>query len=545
MGQDTWDRVHTILQTNCQSCHSGGSPAGQLDLTGTSAEVYDKLFEQSPTNTFAAGKDYKLIDAGYPDRSFIYRKANWGMYPASNLVEGEGASMPTTGNSMTDAERDILRTWILFGAPETGNVGNPDGIEDWHTEGGLDRLDALAPPPEGEGFQLHLGTIFLAPGEEKEFIIKHELKNEEAIEIPRLQVTMNEDSHHFLFFKYDQGADQDENEGLEEVTIFSVATGGANAITNDTKMIGGWAYEADVQLPNKVAYTWDAGTVLKFNYHIKNYSTTAVMPAELYVNVYTQEVGTATHEMQSEFQLNTANPFQLVFPPGETTVDWELDSFDGASANDSVHLWLFGAHTHKYGTAFNAWQALENGGKGPIVYEGSYNFDYTFDTGFYDYSHPPMRIYDDFLSIKAGTGLIVEGDWNNTSNETVTFGLTTDDEMFGAFLQYIVGDISDLQGEVVDTMGTGIDGFVSKFNLYPNPANDVFFVQYSLEQNEDVTFELFDVTGRLAYSLPVGVQSAGNHSFQLDRGELQLSSGVYTSRIRTSQGEKSSRIVLN
>lgn len=543
-GQSSWDRVYTILETKCQSCHSGGSPAGQLDLTGSPAELYDRLFEESPSNVFAAERNYKLIDAGYPDRSFMYRKSNWGLYAGSNLEEGEGASMPTTGDVLTDAERDIMRSWILFGAPESGLVGNPDAIEDYYTEGGLDRIEPPAPPAEGEGFQLHLGTIFLEPGEEREYIIKHELRNPESIEIPRLEVRMNDDSHHFLFFRFDEGADQDENEGLEEVTIIGVITGGANAITNDTKMIGGWAYDADIQLPNKVAYSWDANTVLKLNYHIKNYSTTAVMPAELFVNVYTQDVGTATHEMLSEFQLSTANPFQLNIPPGESKWDWTLDSFDGASSQDSVHLWLFGAHTHQYGVDFNAWQRLENGSKGPIIYEGSYNFDYTFDTGFYDYSHPPMRIFDEFLSMRAGTGLQIEADYNNTSNENVTFGLTTADEMFGAFLQYIVGDISDL--DLGGETGTGIEeNTASNFSIHPNPVQEVLSAQYNLNTSSEVVFELFDLSGRLVYSNNLGTQAAGLNTIQINRAEIQLPAGVYTSRISGDKLTLTEKVVLN
>ncbi|MDA7501733.1 T9SS type A sorting domain-containing protein [Chitinophagales bacterium] len=526
--QSNWGTVHNILSTKCQSCHSGAQPAGGMDLAGSAAEVYDRLLEEVPENSFAASRGYRLIDAGYPDRSFIYRKANGDLYPESELEDGEGATMPTQGEALTDAEREILRSWIMHGAPETGAPVNVEAINDWYLEGGLSRIDRPEPPAEGEGFQLYLGTIFLGPGEEVEYIYKYELRNEQPIEITGLDVNMNEDSHHFLLFSFDEGADANEEEGLEEVTLF----GGGNAITTDTKMVGGWAYSQDVRLPAKVAYNWRADNVLKFNYHIKNYSTTATMPAEVYINVYTQPVGTATHEMLTEFQLS--NEFLIIPANSERTFTWDLNDFEQASSNDSIHLWLFGAHTHQYGTDFNAWQRTPEGNKGEIIYEGTYDIDYTFDTGFYDYSHPPMRIFESFYSFREQDGLFVEGDYHNTSNQTVTLGLQTVDEMFGAFMQYIVGDISDLL-EDSDTIGSGIENSqLATLQLRPNPTTDLF--EITIPEGDLTQLSIYDESGRLVYEAELEVQSL-SYQKQLGAKELGLVPGVYAVLLK---GEKSS-----
>ncbi|MCH8903941.1 MAG: hypothetical protein IIA45_08515, partial [Bacteroidetes bacterium] len=81
-GQSTWQKVYTLMQTNCAltSCHSNGSAIASLDLEGSGAsamsDVYNSLIGVIPTNSFAAGKGYKRIYTGDPHRSFLFRKVN-------------------------------------------------------------------------------------------------------------------------------------------------------------------------------------------------------------------------------------------------------------------------------------------------------------------------------------------------------------------------------------------------------------------------------------------------------------------------------------
>ena len=71
------------------------------------------------------------------------------------------------------------------------------------------------------------------------------------------------------------------------------------------------------------------------------------------------------------------------------------------------------------------------------MYDGFYDFDYTFYQGYYDYEDPAVRFFDpDTFVIKADDGLIHEATFNNDSTEDVGFGITTNDEMMLIFLQY-------------------------------------------------------------------------------------------------------------
>ncbi len=531
--------IYQILQTNCLGCHEGSSPQGRLDLSGTEEEVYNLLVEQDPTNPLAKERNYKLVDQGYPERSFLYRKVNGGLYKDIDLHSQEGGVMPPSNlEPLADYEKELIRQWIYFGAKKEEKFVNKNVIEEYYTEGGLDRIVPPAPPAVGEGIQLHLGSIFLEPEEEREYVLKYELGNEEAMEISKIEVIMNAQSHHFLFFKYDESADlPNEGEGLEEVTVISSLLGTAVALTNDTRMIGGWAYSNTFELPNGTAYLWPEDVALKFNYHIKNYSQTSILPCDVYVNIYTQPIGTALHEMKSDFRL--FDPTDLIIPAGEErTFEWRLRGFDGANSTDPVNLWVLGAHTHQYGTDFDIYLRNADGSRGDQVYEGFYNFDYSFNQGYYDYGEPAVRTIDNFLTIQSSHGLLLEASYHNTSDETVRFGLTTADEMFGVFLQYVVGDISGITSTEDVTAPTP-----HQLRVAPNPFKEQANISYELEKAENVRLEVFNLVGQKVADLVNEQQGAGTYQYTFDTQKADLAKGVYMLKLSVGNESTTQKIV--
>ncbi len=537
---DTFDEVAKIFETKCAGCHEGSNPQGKLNLVQPLDDLYAELVDNIPTNPHAIAKGYRQVDPGYPERSFLYRKIDGGMYHTIDLENAEGKPMPTNGNELTEAEKELVRLWILHGAPKDRKVVDPQVLEDYFAEGGSPRVERPEAPSPDEGFQLYLGTIYLEPGEEREYIYNYELNNPEPIEVYRLDTRMNQQSHHFILFKFEEGEHLDEDDGLEEVTLVSSLTGEAINVSNDTRMISAWAYSRDVPLPEQVAYKWDANTVLKFNYHIKNYSETSISPVEVYINVYTQPVGTALHEMHSDFLL--MNPSDLAVTPGESSFDWTQRYFPYTNgSNDSVHIWFLGGHTHQLGTDFDVYKREANGSIGEQIYEGFYNFDYSFNQGFYDYAEPAVRIFDDFYSIRARDGLYMEAEYFNPTNKTVTFGLTTDDEMFGIFIQYVVGDISNLSSQ----WATGIEdeSTASSFDIYPNPSTGPSTISYSLNQAANVQLEIFSTNGQRVALIQQGHQSPGDYSYSL--AQEDLAAGVYMVQLQMGEEVITEKLVIS
>ena len=86
--------------------------------------------------------------------------------------------------------------------------------------------------------------------------------------------------------------------------------------------------------------------------------------------------------------------------------------------------------------------------------------------------------------------------------------------------------------------GTGITEpvNVSSVNVFPNPANGVASISYSLESSSEVEIELFNLVGEKAKSIFSGNQSAGEHTLGVDCSKL--SNGIYFVKIGTGKLEK-------
>lgn len=531
----TFDKVVTIINNNgcaLSACHDAENPAASLDLSGDKNSIYKALIDIVPQNKVAADKNNLLVKPGDPARSFLYRKINYDLHSDSKLTEGEFQPMPT-GASMQKQDIELIRQWILFGAKnDDTDYVDADVLEEYYTLGGLDAIEAPEPPASGKGYQLQFGPIFLGPNEEVEYIYRYELQNPEEVEINRIDVAMNQQSHHFLFFKFDDGSEYDQATGLLPVDFFNNV-----AITNNTKMIAGWAYSRDFVLPEGTAFKWGENEVLKLNYHILNPSSTSILPAKLYVNIYTQPVGTAIMEMHSEFHLSVEEDrtVGISFPPGEKTHKWYMRNFDEARQNQPVHIWLLGSHTHKYGVDFDMYTYKSNT-IGEQVYEGFYNADHTIPQNFYDYSEPPFKIFDDYLTLKENDALYIEGKYNNTSNETVRLGLTTKDEMFGMFVNYLVGDITKLPGYIMSAVEQS--SIELGWSVYPNPAKE--FIQVNLPENKQAyQLKLYNATGHLLEQTTTSL-SSNQHLIKTNT----YSSGVYMLQIQTGNFTDTKKLII-
>ena len=66
---------------------------------------------------------------------------------------------------------------------------------------------------------------------------------------------------------------------------------------------------------------------------------------------------------------------------------------------------------------------------------------------------------------------------------------------------------------------------VTTFNVYPNPVEDVAWIDLSLAGNEEVRLDVVNLIGQKVVSQDLGTLSAGQTRMPLDLGSLQ--SGIY------------------
>ena len=525
--QSTFSKVHQILQANCSgsACHSGSSPQ-VFSVDGTEADVYNAIVGVEGLNPAAKAKGNKLVVPGDARRSFLLRKIANGISPELALEQpNEGAPMPYNQPALDIEEIELVRQWILYGAPDTGQVVDEAMIVEYYSGKGLPEIQ-VPPTPEDEGemgVQLHIGPVFLAPQQEIEYFFKVYPELDQEVEVYRMESFMNWQSHHFVIF------DMDTSQAFVFKSGYQPAEhiGNQAAVHLNSDIMGIWQYERDLELPQGTAFIWEDYTATILNYHIKNYNSDTILAANAYVNIYLRPRQQSTKPMQMEIiNFGGQNPFVLQIPPTNLL---HTESFDFAYPNsDEIwNVWALQSHTHQLGKDFDIYLRNTDGSRGSQIYEGFYNPDYTFNQGFFDYTHPAVKVFSPLMSVPIKNGFNLEASWINPGPDTVSFGLTTEEEMFVAYMHYTVDKGTSVK-EAVNTHYA--------LNISPNPFGDRFQVSYELKKEENIQIEILDLGGRTITTLLDERQTAGAKSRAFDLRDKELSNGIYF--LRMSSGEE-------
>ena len=107
----TLDEIQqTIFTPSCAmlSCHDAQSKTGNLTLTAGAS--YGQLVNVAPDVLTARDAGLLRVDPGHPENSFLLLKL-------TGPPLGEGSPMPLTGAPLSADEIQLIRDWILQGAP--------------------------------------------------------------------------------------------------------------------------------------------------------------------------------------------------------------------------------------------------------------------------------------------------------------------------------------------------------------------------------------------------------------------------------------------
>lgn len=485
--QSTGLKVYQIFQEKCVACHDNDSPQSGLDLEGSGFtptlrfnDVYNNIVGVTPSNSHAAGEGYQYIFEGRPDKSFLFRKANQGLEQTITIHQDEGGTMPPANQAqLTDVEKEMIRQWILYGAPQNGEVVDQDLIETYYSGQGLASFDTPPPAPDpSEGFQIKMGPFYLQPqgqsGDELEYYQKYALDLPADVDVDRIDIKIAPSSHHFILYDF-------------AAPFFASSLPAGLRLNPDHSAIGLVAAvqeSTDLRLPQTTAFMWDNNIVLDLNSHYINYSATMAYQAEAYVNVYTKPSGTAEHEMKTELIVKDDI---AIFNNGNTIMDTE-PIYDSSSFGD-IYIWGLMGHTHKYGTGYKMYER-DNGQEGELIYDAACPEGIPGCVSpFFDYQHIPIRYFEPLLqrNMSSSQGLIHTAWWVNNGPETVYFGPTSDDEMMVAVIMYTENEV------IISSNNEFTDQ--SSLTVYPNPMSDVALLQLP-DNGRNFSFRLFDLLGQ-------------------------------------------------
>ena len=520
--QSTFSTIQSIMKTNCGAagCHGSGD-AQIFDVDASSSDLYNTLVNVPAVNTAAAEKGNKIVDPGHPYNSFLLRKIgsnNFDPYIKMDAAEKNGHPSP-----LQNAEIELIRQWILAGALEFGTAVDYDLLQDYYTTGGIEFIPIPPAPPQGKGFQLRMGPIFLAPNAEVEYMKKEFLNNSEELIVGGLDGYMTSLSHHLLLFKYEVNEADNYREGARRVPVEGFPFNGG-------QLTGAWQDDGQMELPYGTAFKWAPNTSLDFDYHITNKGQDEILPADFYLNVFYYENSIEPVEMLAEL----INKTDLFLSQGiNHRTDTHIPDRNPANPEETRNIWLITSHTHKFGTDYDIYLRNPDGSTGEQIYEGFFNSNYTANQGVYDWEHPSIRKFEYPLKkFKAKDGLIFETTWDVTSCTSgfpcslggcVCFGLTTDDEMMLFTYLYTKTDIPS------DPNATAIPEIfaINNFSVYPNPFGESTRVDYAIDKASRVKVEVFDVLGKKLNAVTDEQLPAGKYSEEINSGLIGNSSGIY------------------
>lgn len=535
---DTFERVRTIVQAKCTNgCHNTANPSGLLNLTGSSNEVYNALVNSTPTNPAAQNKGYKRVMEGRADQSFLMKKINGGLEHNFDLEVSEGAAMPPIGASpLTIVEREMIRQWIIFGAPQSGEVTDESLIEEYYAAG-VPAVSPLPTPAQNEGIQLHHGPIFMQPGHELEAFRKIDLSLPDSLDIVGFDISMNNESHHFVIYQYNPTLLNQIPKGIR----ISSGFGDEVVMYQNANFLDIWQFAETHIIPDIAAFKWGPNTSIDLNYHIKNYSTSNVLAAEAYINIYTRPKSPARREMKFGLKnYGGGNPFALNIPP--TNSDTILSFADNINQDKWVAIWKMQGHTHKLGKNYNIFLRNADGSKGDHIYNGYYDPTHTFNQGYYDYSHPPVLRTEPLMCLNLKDGLIHEATYNNNTGSPIGFGLTTNEEMFVTYYTYLDLDPSEIPCQTISDIDSPYPTMPQhSFDIAPNPSNNQCHITYQNPHFGTITLQLYNMLGEKITSLSYPNQMAGTISLPFD---LQnVAAGMYILNLQSNGDMISQRII--
>ncbi len=405
-GVDTWAVIQNdILTPGCakSGCHSATSDPGysQHTLVLSAAVAYNNLVGAASTNAAARAEGLQRVKPGDAFNSLLYQKIICQSHQTRY-----GAVMPLGGPNLTVGQIEFIKQWITKGAPKTGSVVDASILD--NKQLCTETFTPLAAPAPSEGFQLTINPFSINPNSEREVFISRQTPNTSTVYVNKFVMQGRPNSHHFVLYGFQNLTTLPPVNTLRDLynADGSVNFSTFNQMQNHVFLNGGTDVNGTYTFPPGVALKLAPATPLDLNAHYFNRQNVS-LPAENYINLYTVPAASVTKEAQS---INFANyNFSIQANTRKTITTYY-------TFTKAVSVITLTSHYHKLGEKFQI-KILGGTRNGEVVYEST------------DWEHPLVVNLSTPIQLRAGEGLTSVVTYNNTTNKTVSFGFTSEDEM--------------------------------------------------------------------------------------------------------------------
>ena len=402
-----------ILTPTCATsgCHAATTDGTYIQhgLVLEKSVAYANLLGVVPLNTLSKADGHLRVKAYKSLESLLYHKLNWDL--SHHGGKQYGTPMPLGGTALTLGQIEFVRRWIEAGAPKTGEVADAKLLDD-KTPSVTSTNDFVAmqtPQQEGlVGFQLKVDKFTIQPNFEREIFVRRNVGNTTEIYVNRLKLQARPNSHHMVLYDFN---DKSKLPVLDQVRDLRNPDNSLNFVTasqisNHIFLGGGTQSNQVYDFPEGTALLLPANYSMDLNPHYFN-KTTNTLLGENVVNLYTIDKSKVKYIVKT---INLNN-FNLDIPANKRTTISKDFTF-----STNVKIVSLTSHTHKFGEKYVI--KIKGGTRdGEVVYENL------------DWSNPLVVNFTTPISLKKGEGLTSVVTYNNTSNQNLAFGLTSDDEM--------------------------------------------------------------------------------------------------------------------
>ncbi|MCU0424937.1 MAG: hypothetical protein MUF71_04850 [Candidatus Kapabacteria bacterium] len=411
-----------VLTPSCATsgCHDTRNAVGGLDLSP--AMAYQNLVGAEPTNQNAKTDKLLRVKAGDPYKSFLYNKLD-----SANLhkSDGYGSPMPLGSRAVTAGQLDFIKFWIAAGAPKNGTVADAKLLEDNRPQ---NEVLTLAQP--ASGVQMRLSPFGIAPQNEREIYFAQ--ANTQELIMTKFEMIQRDRSHHFILYGHapTAGKTMPRTNVIRDLYLPNgqLIPERFPEMSGRTFIIASQLKAETIEFPPGMAMRIPANWLLDLNSHYTN-GTRDTIRGEVLFNIHTtpaSNVRTFVKPLQLGF-------FNLLLPPKkETVVETTFlvggggsgSGQDRFSSRDTlVNIIGLTSHTHRMGRRFVT-QIVGGPRNGEVIYTAT------------NWLNPPLLKFDTPIVLRRGEGLKSIVTYYNDTNETVTFGFRSTDEMnfiFGYF----------------------------------------------------------------------------------------------------------------
>ncbi len=402
-----------ILTPTCATsgCHASTADGSfkEHGLVLEKSVAYENLVGVSPFNALSKADGHLRVKAYKSLESLLFHKLNWDL--SHHGGKQYGTPMPLGSTALYLGQIEFIRRWIEAGAPKTGEVADAKLLDD-KTPSVSTTDDFVAmntPAQEGlAGFQLKVDKFTVQPNFEREIFVRRNVGNTAEIYINRIKLQARPNSHHMVLYDF---SNKSNLPATDQVRDLRNPDNSLNLITaiqasNHIFLGGGTQANQVYDFPEGTALLLPANYSMDLNPHYFNKTNNSFV-GENVVNLYTTDKAKVKYVVKT---LNLNNTKFSISANQKTTITTDF-AFD-----KNVKIVSLTSHTHKFGEKYVI--KIKGGTRdGEVVYENA------------DWEHPLVKNFTTPISLKKGEGLTSVVTYNNTSNQKISFGLTSDDEM--------------------------------------------------------------------------------------------------------------------